>query len=339
MRPISDTRLYGLDALRFLTAVGVMVAHFGEWHYQDLTPAWRLLGALCVNIFFVISGLVIMRSVEAAPSNRKFLARRASRLYPAFIICFLFALMVKYVDHQTVSLLEILGNLTMLPRLLRIPEVNSAYWTLSCEWSFYLMVAATFFVIRRFPISVIIFWIITGLATRIGGATNPVVSILLNSNMAPLFAAGMVIHLVRSRDMRAATYALVVVVMVLASIGGTWGGPPWPGLGLSAAYLLLFAVCVGPVIAASALRLPPRFSRLALVGGAASYPLYLIHVPVAALITPPLVALGFGSGAIMVSFMFAAIMISLAISQKLEGPVRKMLTDGIGRARLIYAVR
>ena len=333
----SGNRLTGLDALRLLAAAGVMIAHYGDMLYPRWTLVWHLLGALCVNVFFVISGLVIMISAQAASSGRQFLARRASRLYPAFLVCMLFTVLVKYKQGIEISSVEFIANLTMIPTILNVTPVAGAYWTLAHEWSFYVMVAAVFTVVRRNCTAIMVSWVVISAVMQLTGSDLGALNIIANVGFAPLFAAGMFLHLVRTGQLRLAPAVAIGATLMAASAGGSWGGPLWPGVALSAAYLLCFAFCVGLVAALAAIELPPSLSRIAIIGGAASYPLYLVHAPVGRLLFPVLSSIGLGAAGVMAGSMLAAVVLSVATSQWIEAPARRLLVCGIGRVRLICA--
>lgn len=76
-----------IDGLRALAVLGVVVFH--------LNPSWLQGGFVGVDLFFVISGYVVTRSItgknwsSAREFLTSFLARRISRIYPALMVCLL----------------------------------------------------------------------------------------------------------------------------------------------------------------------------------------------------------------------------------------------------------
>jgi peptidoglycan/LPS O-acetylase OafA/YrhL len=130
--------IYGVDLVRFASAVGVAAFHFNE---SSTTRAFSLLfGWVGVQVFFVISGLVIANSAQGA-SARHFVVNRFLRLYPvawcASIICLpLFLWRFGIHSHWFLPLLYSII-------LIRFPHANflaGAYWTLPVEMSFYCLV-------------------------------------------------------------------------------------------------------------------------------------------------------------------------------------------------------
>src|SRR4051812_43792526 len=80
-----------IDALRGIAALLVMVFHFEELLYfappdrhPSLDALWAHYGLLGVELFFTISGFVILMSVEGAKSVAHFAVGRIARLYPAY---------------------------------------------------------------------------------------------------------------------------------------------------------------------------------------------------------------------------------------------------------------
>src|SRR5262245_1362248 len=82
--PDASRHIYGLDIVRFFAAVSVAAFHF-TWQNPSAIHAapWGWVG---VEIFFVISGLVIARSARDS-SPARFIAGRFLRLYPAAWVC------------------------------------------------------------------------------------------------------------------------------------------------------------------------------------------------------------------------------------------------------------
>ena len=88
------SRMHEIDVLRFIAAFIVMIYHytFVFFNANHLSPIkYTLLepftkyGFLGVQIFFIISGYVVMMSAHGK-SLKQFIFSRAIRLYPAFWI-------------------------------------------------------------------------------------------------------------------------------------------------------------------------------------------------------------------------------------------------------------
>lgn len=102
-----------------------------------------------VELFFMVSGYVIIASLRRHASTRDFLRDRLLRIFPTWIpilaALFLFGALEGWGPFATGrggSMFGLfLANLLLLPPLLPLPAVHPASWSLSYEWIFYLMSA------------------------------------------------------------------------------------------------------------------------------------------------------------------------------------------------------
>lgn len=145
----------GLDLLRFMAAVLVMLFHFAFIGWANpqnsvpklwgLLPAFPELSALTwfgwvgVEVFFVISGFVIAFTAQGATPFR-FLQSRIVRLVPAAWICATITFAVVALLSAAplkVSVSRYLASLVFLPTG---PWIDNVFWTLPIEISFYALV-------------------------------------------------------------------------------------------------------------------------------------------------------------------------------------------------------
>jgi peptidoglycan/LPS O-acetylase OafA/YrhL len=147
-------RITGLDALRGIAAFSVLVGHYTHnynrlyGHSDELLFSYPHAG-YGVTLFFMISGFVILMTVERTARPADFLWARFSRLYPAywtavavtFTVLTLFAL-----PGRQPTLGRALVNLTMVQNWLGVANVDGVYWTLHVEIYFYAMM---FFLLWR----------------------------------------------------------------------------------------------------------------------------------------------------------------------------------------------
>ena len=164
-------RLECLDGLRGLLAVYVLLGHMAPF---ARLPDWVLSavshGGAAVDVFFVLSGLVITQSLQHAGGRAgPFLVVRAARIYPVFLLVFALAVVVApwpcgfeampWVGPasaaRTICVMtptypwfpEIAAHLTMTHGLFPnavMPDVwisiLGSAWSLSAEWQFYIVV-------------------------------------------------------------------------------------------------------------------------------------------------------------------------------------------------------
>ena len=145
-------RVNELDLLRFIAALSVVFFHYTFrgytadamtiMPYPTLAPISKY-GYLGVELFFMISGFVILMTA-ASGSLRKFIISRFVRLYPAFWVCcsLTFIATILIGGHRyTASVYQYLINMTMLNSFIGVPSIDGVYWTLFIELKFYAFVA------------------------------------------------------------------------------------------------------------------------------------------------------------------------------------------------------
>lgn len=143
-------RYYQVDLFRFGAALGVMFYHYAFFgHAAHLIPQSypgmvdiAKYGYLCIDLFFTISGYVILFS-SWGRSPADFLAARFTRLYPLFWACLLLTFIVIKLagnPEYSASSFQLLANTTMVPRLLGQDYIEGTYWSLFVELRFYFWV-------------------------------------------------------------------------------------------------------------------------------------------------------------------------------------------------------
>lgn len=146
-----QSRVNEIDLLRFIAALAVVFFHYAfRGHAADhlsnlpyplLAPLAKY-GYLGVELFFMISGFVILMTASNA-NVKSFVISRISRLYPAFwIACTLTFAVTVYLGAPRfkASFSEYLGNMTMLGEFFGINALDGSYWSLFIELRFYLLI-------------------------------------------------------------------------------------------------------------------------------------------------------------------------------------------------------
>lgn len=242
-------RFHELDGLRGLAALAVVIYHMTS-SYDTFFPGaepspinvwWGMFG---VQLFFMISGYVILMSANRVRRPSDFAISRVSRLYPAYWVALILSIVVSWafaVPHEPMTWLDRLLNFTMVQRWFFAPNVDHVYWTLTIELQFYVMVFAMLVLTRcrltpRTVTITVLAWVSVAVAVAIWASpyahgVNPQlvatpVKVALNvvlAEWAPLFGAGMFTYLGR-RDprFRPAAVALGVVAAVLAGLLNNW---------------------------------------------------------------------------------------------------------------------
>ncbi len=149
--PAGTGRLAGLDGLRALAILAVLVFH--------LDPAWLPGGFLGVDVFFVVSGFLITtllvreRVTTGSIDLPGFWARRARRLVPALLVCVPAAVLLARLSEGDLLVgigRQVLGAATFTSNWLEIhagtdyfaatsPQLLMNLWSLAVEEQFYLV--------------------------------------------------------------------------------------------------------------------------------------------------------------------------------------------------------
>ncbi len=324
--------LGNVQALRALAALMVVVVHAYAVESTYLpgrpwTTPFHILGTYGVDLFFVISGTVMLVSTatwfgeKSAP--RRFLARRATRIYPQYWIVTALVLVV-YLIAPSVTGAHRSARPEILASFLALPQQGEPLlvvgWTLSYELIFYAVFAVALRFQRRFlPLVTAVWLLAVVLIGALGSHENPWVRVL-GSWFNVEFVFGIAIGaLVLRRAFAAprALFALALVLIVGVCVATAYSGReyftvewwrPW-AVGLPMALLVYASLGLedGGVLA-------PRWLR---AQGDASYALYLWHVLVLGALglalhrihlhgTPARIAIVFGGYALAIAFSFAA---------------------------------
>jgi len=149
--PGAAGRLAGLDGLRALAIVAVLVFH--------LDPSWLPGGFLGVDVFFVVSGFLITtllvreRVTTGAIDLPGFWSRRARRLLPALLVCVPASVLLARLSEGDLLVgieRQVLGAFTFTSNWLEIgagtdyfaatsPQLLMNLWSLAVEEQFYLL--------------------------------------------------------------------------------------------------------------------------------------------------------------------------------------------------------
>src|SRR6218665_759855 len=146
---VSPQELYGIQMLRGVAALAVVIHHaleIADGTAGGFSPEWlTTAGAVGVDIFFVISGVIMFHTSfglgRQRPNPAEFLWKRILRIYPFYWLCL--AAMVVVEAAGIVKSVDVTG-LTLLKSFVLWPgdPIIGYAWTLSYEMLFYLVFAA-----------------------------------------------------------------------------------------------------------------------------------------------------------------------------------------------------
>lgn len=211
------------NILRFIAAASVILCHSYALRY----PAGALddryilnsagIGWAAVNIFFVMSGYLIARSIKRDPGIVRFGANRMLRIYPGLFVCIIIttvALGIIYrgrdfesyiINRQTVMFY--LSNISALNVKFYLPgvfenniyvgAVNGSLWSLPFEISCYVIIGLAYFsgMLRTVTRQIVVFsffllfYLIGGLLMEMDKFPHSV-SLLMMHRLAICFSLG-----------------------------------------------------------------------------------------------------------------------------------------------------
>ncbi len=283
-----------MDVLRFIAATAVVLYHFffrasttepvfAHTGFSDPGGVFRY-GYLGVDLFFVISGFVILNSAwKKRPSA--FVASRIGRLYPAFWVAMTLTAIVTFWDpngRYDVSVEKWAYNLTMMPQVWDVGVIDGVYWTLFIELKFYLLILVLCLI--GMTLNRVLVFSVAWLAVSLWDQFEPLpetANELLIPEWAPYFVGGILCALI-AREGWKVRYAVPLVVAAgwavhlatsLAKLQSKSYGAelsPWVVGGVVLGTFALFALIASH-------KLQWRWlGKIAFLGGL-TYPLYLLH--------------------------------------------------------------
>lgn len=150
-------RLPGLDLLRALAVLGIMLYHVSS--YGPRLPTFIEYGYIAVDLFFVLSGFLVGRqlllpyAVGAQPTWRQFFLRRAFRILPAYLVV-LAAYKLFPPMRESPAIAPLWQFLTFTKNMFvdyQYTRTFSHAWSLCIEEHFYLLLPLTVYVMSLRP--------------------------------------------------------------------------------------------------------------------------------------------------------------------------------------------
>ncbi|MFC4010442.1 acyltransferase family protein [Nonomuraea purpurea] len=334
-----------LDLLRFVAALAVVAFHYlvayaSVWGDRpaELFPALAPiagLGILGVELFFIISGFVILMTVWGRGLGG-FARSRLVRLYPAYwlslaSVAALYGLTGAKALDPKLSPGDYLVNATMFQRLFKITDASGVYWSLWAELRFYLLIAILVIIGVTYG-RVLIFagvWLAAALGATL--LDNDLLNEIVMPDYAPYFIAGMALYLIHKHGNAwlpwlyvAAGYALSLpsaLDRVHRRVDAA-GFKNMPVTDISVIITITLVFALMALAALGVLRLKPSKTLTAL--GGITYPLYLFHGVVAVALIPVLTG-HLPPWATATTTVLAAILLSYLVHSFAERPIQRLL--------------
>lgn len=289
----SVKRVEMLDLLRLVAVLGVVLYHYGfrgpsggdhTWVALPYLSSFAMYGYLGVPAFFVISGFVIAYSAEGRTAG-EFAIARISRIYPTFVLCMtITALGILMVGGEffQVSFARWAANLAIASPALGFHYMDSAYWSLVIEVTFYAWVTV-FIALGVFPRRLdmlVLAWLFLSIANELTADSAIFERAFLTDN-AGYFATGLMLyefHRGRRDAMWFCIFGLSVGIAVfhaIHSLGWLHAHSDVAFQPSIVATILLASIAA--IFLATRLNVALLPSKITIAIGALTYPFYLLH--------------------------------------------------------------
>jgi exopolysaccharide production protein ExoZ len=281
-----------LQVLRGIAALLVCVAHYHHEFIQRPGGTTMSFGGFGVDLFFVISGFVMVHSSASlfgqrgAPLN--FLLRRLARVAPLYwlgtLILVLYVAGSQTFQQADLNIASVIGSFLFWPIARpsgHFVPVLTVGWTLNLELFFYALFAAAL-VMRRFAavaVSCITLGIFIALGPSVGGAVSSETFAFWAQPLLVEFAFGMCIALAYQSDTRLPR-ATGAALMLLGTLIAGFAFAAHPASFNSLSRAVVWGGAAASIVAGAVLSDWPfesRTSRRFVEFGNASYALYLVH--------------------------------------------------------------
>jgi peptidoglycan/LPS O-acetylase OafA/YrhL len=295
-----------LEALRGLAALVVVADHAWQSPWNDPSGGTRSFirstaegvyggwttvalsifgnGLAAVNLFFVISGFVLLQSLVRGPASTttntvRFVIARLFRIYPAAIATIGIFLLVFYSTDLTISGPAAYAPLGLLRNILLIDfSINGVMWTLKLEVIAIPLFIFGFFIFQYRGTNALVALLAALLMLATVKQWRDLVDTPFGLQLLPFFAVGMIVYSVQYPPP-------IAMLLVLIGMAGMLSSDSLPGFGVRAHHIQVLCIemlCDGFIIGLLA------FGNLGLLGkffdhaiirfyGRISYSFYLVN--------------------------------------------------------------
>ena len=295
--PDRAMRLSNIQSLRGIAALLVVISHLfiieRKYSPDQILGQWAELGMVGVDLFFVISGFIMVHVAwnfrRGIVASAEFLFARATRIYPLYwlitlIIYILYLLRPDMVFTSALKAPNMIKSLALWPDT--FPPLLIIGWTLIHEMFFYLIFAFVFLLKPKYLLPFLGVWAVALAAGYMAGLDDygPLCAILF-SPMSFEFLAGALAGWLFRRfstplgapfGIAALSLGILTAIAALIIAAKTHGGMPTD----FAARALYFTVPAALIVygLAGIETLGVTLGRLGAKLGDISYSLYLTHI-------------------------------------------------------------
>lgn len=161
---VSESRDNNFNLIRFTAAIGVFTSHCFPLAGYSHDGKPQLLGFLCLNVFFIVSGFLVTKSYLFSDSLWQYSKSRMLRIFPALFLAILYSIFIigllwtslpldDYLSNSQIYIYFFKNIALLIPNIpQQLPgvfesssytdQVNVPLWSLPYELWFYIILAA-----------------------------------------------------------------------------------------------------------------------------------------------------------------------------------------------------
>jgi peptidoglycan/LPS O-acetylase OafA/YrhL len=328
-------RIKGLDGLRGIAAISVLLFHYTVVYGLLIEPLSPVpfeapYGRHGVELFFIISGFVILMTVENSRSVTDFAVSRFARLFPVFWTAVLIESLALALSplpptfpFPTIS--SVAENFTMMPVLFHARLIDGSYWSLFLELAFYVLMGAALRFRLTHKIELLCFcWLIVFATVRffhpeVGSRTRYILLV----EYGHFFIIGICLYRICAARSTKLTYGLLASACAMS----LFGPGPDSGSVSTLVYFLITLGCTALVWLAAADKLSFLALRPLQYLGAISYPVYLFHMVIGFEVIRLVHATGASPTTALVLGTTGTILLATAVHKLIERPARHLIRE------------
>ncbi len=331
-----------LDLMRFSAALSVVLYHYTAGESSDpfvLISEITKFGYLGVPLFFMISGFVISASaLNRTPAE--FAISRSTRLYPTVFVCLTMTVLIVQTltfGQNEISLLQYLTNLTILNTYAGQDYIDDVYWTLLAELKFYfcIFLLLVFGLFDKFKIWLTIWMLLT--ITFLAFNQPFFMGWFISPEYSAFFIAGVTFFLVTKNGYNNYYSGLLIASLVVGSIrayqqaSGFMHNPDQFDLIISLCFVWSFYYLFF-MISLDKIKIKP--SKILLLLGGMTYPLYLLHSRIGKIVFNGLELDPYISLLLTISLVLSmAYLVHVYVEKRLANSIKNYLFDALNGVR------
>ena len=283
-------RQSSIDLLRFIAAIMVATMHWGleigSGRYQQIydTPIIGQLvknGSFGVNVFFVISGYVIIGTTQKYDAV-EFIFARFNRLFPGLLISMLAVLVIgsNFIQPYETPITSFFHSIFLTYQAAGVQPLATPLWTLIIELKFYFGIAIALFLLPRFFKSArgiiilltsweLIIAVLQETASPVGTYLLPHLTLNGSNN---LFALGICLNLLSKVKIRLSPENLLILLISLY-----YSNEVFLVSGYTNVLKLYMSLASFLIVFSRRIVLHYTLQKIAYLLGLSSYLIYLLH--------------------------------------------------------------